>query len=135
MNEIRGKVLLHYGRRISNREQLSISFHYLRDDKFFLTLVKLKESGKVIADIILKSLNAWGLPLQNMRGQCYNGASYMAGARSGYSAIIQEVAPLALYHHCAAHRLNLAILSACKISAFRNIESYIGENVKIFSVF
>ena len=34
---------------------------------------------------------------------------------------------MALYHHCAAHTLNLAVLSACKIMAFKNTESYIGE--------
>lgn len=70
--------------------------------------------------------------MKNMRGQCYDGASNMAGARSGYNAIIKEVAPLAIYHHCAAHRLNLAIISACKISSFKNTESYIGEISRFF---
>ena len=56
----------------------------------------------------------------------------MAGARSGCSAIIREKVPLAQYHHCAAHRLNLAIVSACKIAAFRNTESYIGEMARFF---
>lgn len=53
----------------------------------------------------------------------------MAGARSGCSAIIREKVPLAVYHHCAAHRLNLAIVSACRIMAF---ESYIGEMARFF---
>lgn len=69
------------------------------------------------------------LILQYIRGQCYDGASSMAGARSGCSAIIKEKVPLVQYHHCAAHRLNLAIVSACKIAAFKNTESYIGEIV------
>ena len=60
------------------------------------------------------------------------GASNMAGARSGCSAIIREKAPLAVYHHCAAHRLNLAIVSACKITAFKNTESYSGEMARFF---
>ncbi len=45
---------------------------------------------------------------------------------------IREKVSLALYHHCAAHRLNLAVLSACKILAFRNTESYIGEMARFF---
>ena len=67
-----------------------------------------------------------------MRGQCYDGAANMAGARSGCSAIIREKVPLAQYYHCAAHRLNLAIVSACKMEAFKNTESYIGEMARFF---
>jgi len=38
----------------------------------------------------------------------------MAGARSGCKAIILQKAPMAVYTHCAAHQLNLAIVGACK---------------------
>ena len=37
-----------------------------------------------------------------------------------------------MYHHCAAHRLNLAIVSAFQISSFKNTESYIGEMATFF---
>ena len=123
---------------ISNKEQLSVSFRYLQGDsvkEVFLDFIEVERiTGRVLADAILKSLGTWDLPVKNMRGQCYDGASNMAGARSGCNAIIQEVAPQAIYHHCAAHRLNLAIVSACKISAFRNTESYIGEMSRFFQV-
>lgn len=39
---------------------------------------------------------------------------------------------MALYIHCAAHQLNLAIVSACRIQAFRNTESCIGEIARFF---
>ena len=39
---------------------------------------------------------------------------------------------MAIYVHCAAHRLNLAIVSVCKIQAFKNAESYIGEIARFF---
>ena len=68
-----------------------------------------------------------------MRGQCYDGASNMSGARSGVRAVIQEEAPKALYYHCAAHRLNLSVVSACRIQAFKNAESYIGEIARFFN--
>ena len=42
----------------------------------------------------------------------------MSGARKGCRAIIQ---------HCAAHRLNLAVVSSCK-----NVESYVGEIARFF---
>ena len=56
-----------------------------------------------------------------MRGQCYDGASSMSASWAGSNA------PKATYVHCSSHKLNLAIVSACKISTFKNTESYIGE--------
>ena len=68
-----------------------------------------------------------------MCGQCYDGSANMSGARSGSQAIIQREAPLALYFHCAAHRLNLAVVSSCSIQAFKNAETYVGEIARFFS--
>ena len=110
---------------------MSLSFRYVLDGsvkEVFADFVDLETiTGKNIAGAIIQLLDKWDIPLQHLRGQCYDGASNMVGARSGCGAIIHERAPLAVYHHCAAHRLNLAIVSACKIMAFRNTESYIGE--------
>ena len=104
---------------ISNKEQLSLSFRYVCDGSIKEVLADFVQveriTGVKIAEAILASLAAWDLPLQNLRGQCYDGVSNMAGARSGCSAIIKEKVPVAVYHHCAAHRLNLAVVSACKI--------------------
>jgi len=71
-----------------------------------------------IAEAILHHLQLWKLPLVNLRGQCYDGSSNMAGARSGCKAIILQQAPMALYTHCAAHQLNLAVVAACSIEVF-----------------
>ena len=38
-----------------------------------------------------------------------------------------------MHYHCAAHRLNLAVVSACKIQAFKNAESYLGEIARFFN--
>ena len=57
----------------------------------------------------------------------------MSGARSGCRSIVQQQAPMAMYFHCAAHWLNLAVVSACKIQAFKNVESYIGEIARFFA--
>ena len=37
-----------------------------------------------------------------------------------------------MYVHCSSHRLNLAIVSACKIAAFKNAEVCIGEIARFF---
>ena len=68
-----------------------------------------------------------------MCGQCYDGSANMSGARSGSQAIIQREPPLALYFHCTAHRLNLAVVSSCSIQAFKNAETYVGEIARFFS--
>lgn len=88
---------------------------------------------EVLAQAILQWLELWNLPHSHIRGQCYDGASNMAGARSGCMAVIQQKVPKAVYFHCASHRLNLAIVSACSISAFKNVESYVGE-IAIFFI-
>ena len=79
-------------------------------------------------------ISTHGLFSTDIRGQCYDGASNMSGAVSGYKSIGLQEAPLALYFHCAAHRLNLAVGSACKIQAFKNAESYVGEIASFFLI-
>ena len=70
-------------------------------------------------------LRAWCLPSgmcrcvriqklhANCRGQCYNGASNMSGARKGVAA--QEES-CALYTHCYGHTINLAVFDTMKQS-------------------
>lgn len=52
----------------------------------------------------------------------------MAGRFKGAQTIIRSKHPKALYVHCAAHSLNLAVSSACNIQSIRNclgvIEKY-----------
>ena len=48
------------------------------------------------------------------------------------SPLFSKRPPLALYFHCAARRLNLAVVSACKLQSFKNAESYVGEIARFF---
>ena len=43
----------------------------------------------------------------------YNGAENMAGQERGCVARFHQLAPKALYFHCASYNLNLALLRAC----------------------
>ena len=86
----------------------------------------------MLAQTIFQWLSTHGLFPTDIRGQCYDGASNMSGLVSGCKSIVQQEAPLALYFHCAAHRLNLAVVSACKIQSFKNAESYVGEIARFF---
>ena len=121
---------------VANKEQLSISVRYCLDccvKEVFLDFVLVERiTGRNIAEAILQKLSSWELCLSDLRGQCYDGSSNMAGAKSGCKALVQEQAPMALYTHCAAHQLNLSIVAACKVQAFRNAESCIGEIARFF---
>ena len=118
-------------------EELSIVLRYVLGSEIkevFVDFVEVARiTGEVLARTILQWLQEHGLSLTDMRGQCYDGASKMSGARSGCKSIVQQEAPLAMYYHCAAHRLNLTVVSACNIQAFKNAESYAGEIARFFS--
>ena len=54
------------------------------------------------------------LNLQELRGQCYDGASNMSGVRKGLSGRILEQSKKAFYTHCSSHALNLCIAATYK---------------------
>ena len=58
-----------------------------------------------IEDVLLRL----AIPLQNARGQCYDGASNMVSLRSGLATQILDNAPKAFLIHCFAHALNLSV--------------------------
>jgi hypothetical protein len=120
----------------SNKEQLSLSVRYVTNEavkEMFLDFVEFERiTGQALSDAILQWLELNELSVADMRGQCYDGASSMSGSRAGCQALLQKEAPKALYVHCRSHRLNLAIVSACRISSFKNTESYLGEISRFF---
>ena len=120
----------------ANKEQLSICLRFADGTgvhELFADFVEVEcITGAVLTDTILQKLAAWGLEFSCLRGQCYDGSSNMVGIRSGCRALIQSKVPKATYTHCAAHHLNLADVSACKLQAFRSAESTIGEITRFF---
>lgn len=62
-----------------------------------------------------------------MRGQGYDGAAAMSGRFHGAQSYVRAVHPLALYVHCGAHSLNLAVSDACAVAPIRNCLGTIGS--------
>lgn len=56
----------------------------------------------------------------------------MSGIFKGLQARICQVQPLAVYSHCANHRLNLAITKACSIPSIRNAMGVISSLASFF---
>ena len=93
----------------------------IRED--FLKFIYLESgtAGSTIAERIKKELQELGLDMNNCRGLAYDGAGNMAGRYNGAAALIRFEFPLAIYTHCASHRLNLCIAGACKIPMIRKM--------------
>ena len=86
-----------------------------------VALLKLARVRDVdIADAITETLTNLGVSLEDLRGQSYDGASTMSGAKSGVQARIREKQPKAIHTQCAGHSFNLAVLSLCSIPSIRN---------------
>lgn len=114
---------------ISRIEQMSFCIRYidenpehqiiLRED--FLKFVSVENTtGKNLANVILESINSLGINPKYMVGQGYDGAAAMSGNFKGVQALIREKYPAALYVHCSAHSLNLALSHSCDIQHIRN---------------
>ena len=112
---------------VSNKEQLAICIRYLSEtdevSEKFLGFVECNTgvSGEALAEKIISALKAWKLDVMKLRGQAYDGAGAMAGATKGVASRIAENYPLAMFSHCAAHRLNLCVVKSCSIPSFSNM--------------
>jgi len=66
------------------------------------------------------------------RGQCYDGASVMSGKITGVSQRILDDEPRAVYVHCLAHSLNLALQeSARDLPIYRDMLEYTKDIVNL----
>lgn len=67
-----------------------------------------KDAASTVS-IIKDAFIRFNLELSDLRGQCYDGAANMAGCVSGVQTRIQVEQPKAMFVHCTAHSLILAI--------------------------
>ncbi len=109
---------------ISNHEQLAICFRWVDNDlEVHEEFVGLYQIENIFSDTIVHVLNdcliRMNLQWSRCRGQCYDGASAMAGYRTGVATQIRAIEPRAIYTHCYGHSLNLAMcdtIKACKLT-------------------
>jgi len=117
----------------SNKEQVSISVRIatndLEVDELFLGLYDPPSTtGEILTNVILDVLQRFDLPLDKLRGQCYDGAANMSGQFKGVQSRILDRQPKALYVHCFNHGLNLALQDTIsKNNFFRDILSIVHE--------
>ncbi|CAF3885704.1 unnamed protein product, partial [Rotaria sp. Silwood1] len=67
------------------------------------------QNALTIVEAIYDVISRCGLDMINCRGQSYDGASNMSGIYGGVSSIILKQYSKAIYIHCVAHCLDLAV--------------------------
>ena len=104
----------------SNVEQLTLVIRWVSNDlsvsEEFLGMYSLSAAdAKSIVSVLLDALLRFQIPLSKVRGQCYDGCSTMAGAKSGVATQIAEKEPRAVFTHCFGHALNLGESDTMKL--------------------
>ncbi|KAJ8910402.1 hypothetical protein NQ315_011366 [Exocentrus adspersus] len=90
--------------------------------------VSSDRSADTLFNIVLNCLDKYDCR-SKLVGQCYDGASVMAGHLNGLQAKIKEIAPQAIFVHCLAHRLNLVLQQSYNISRCRIFFANILDNI------
>lgn len=113
-----------------NVEHLSLCLRYIDGhhdiQEKHIAFVKLQRvRASDITNAIISTLEVLGISLEDLRGQCFDGASNMSGSKSGVQKRIKDRQPKAIYTHCASHSLSLGIVSSCSVPLVRNCIAHI----------
>ncbi len=102
----------------SHSEQMSICVRYFHAGivkERFLCFVHVHDlSAAGLSSAIVAALQTNGINIDQCVGQCYDGASVMAGCYNGVQVKIQElIGHACIYVHCHAHKVNLILVDTC----------------------
>ena len=124
----------------SNKEQMPLVLRYVdpqgQIQERFIKFIHCDAgiSGEALKDKVIHCVTEeLKLDLQKCRGQCYDGAGNMAGKCRGLAARILRLNDLAIYTHCASHRLNLCVAASCQIQNVKNMMDSIQVIAKFFN--
>ena len=107
----------------ANKEQVILVFRWVYDD-----LVAHEEviglylthsiRSEALVTLIKDTLLRMNLKIEQCRGQCYDGASSMSGAKKGVAKVLCDEEPRAIFTLCYGNALNLAVsdhVKQCKV--------------------
>ena len=103
---------------ISNHEQVVVCIRWV--DNSFEEFITLEMTCRIDADLLVSVIKGvlkdHNLSVSKLRGQCYDGAATMAGAKAEVAKKLLDEEPRAVYTHCYGHALNLACGDTIKCS-------------------
>lgn len=126
-------------RDCSNKEQMSLILRYISNEceikEDFVGFVHCESglTGEGLADILLDRIKSLKLDIKNCRGQGYDGAGNVSGSTSGLAARVLSENKMAIYTHCASHRLNLCIAKSCSVLEVKNVMEQIQSVTYFFA--
>ena len=97
-----------------NKAFMSIILRYVTNSTITERCIRLVQvsslKGKSLAQVIIEVLNDLKLPLKDLIGKGFDGASNMSGKDEGVQQHLTAAgAEFSIYFHCFAHRLNLVL--------------------------
>ena len=121
----------------SQTEQLALVLRFIDSkseirEEFVQFLACESTSAEFLTNKLTDAVQNLSLDMNNVRGQAYDGAGNMAGAKSGVSTRIKGEYPKALYFHCSSHRLNLSVAASITIRGVRNMMDSVKKCSDIF---
>ena len=118
---------------MSNHEQFSLSISSVNKEgkkaEDFVKLIKVNQTnGEYLCETLVKNLQELGLDTASCVSLAGDGASNISGHEKGLAVRFKEFAPLCVYVHCYAHRLNLAVKDLLSsIQLLRNVLGTVQE--------
>ena len=98
----------------SNKEQVVLAFRWVDEnlaahEDFVGLYLTDNITSAALVTIIEDTILRMNIKLEHCRGQCYDGASTMCGARKGVATVIANKESRAIFTHCYGHALNLGV--------------------------
>ncbi|XP_037077336.1 zinc finger MYM-type protein 1-like [Pollicipes pollicipes] len=123
---------------VAGREHMAICLRFVTEAltvrETFIGLYQADSTtAAALFGLIQDALTRLQLPMDRIRGQCYDGAANMAGAFRGVQARVKAVEPRAAFVHCTAHRLNLVCQEA--LNGVREVRDAIQEVGRLVSFY
>ena len=119
----------------SNKEQVVLVFRWVDDDltaheEFIGLYLTDSITAAALVAIIEDTLLRLNIKLENCRGQCYDGASTMSGAKKGVAKVIAIKESRAIFTHCYGHALNLGVGDNQAVSTYEVCFGSGGRNLQ-----
>ena len=106
-------------------ENFEIDFSSLKEGE----VIEAKMTGTKVGQAIVEKLTLLGLDVMYCVRQGYEGAASMSSSSIGAASVMLEKNSCAIYSHCVAHALNLAIVNSSTTQEIRNMMRTIREIV------